>query len=1176
MVQQVITGFFTLFILAIQSGSAITIRHDKPDSSYTNLANSTHPQGGLISGSGWIGSGTLISPNWILTAGHVLSGNISFSTTAGTRSVVEQHQHPSWGDIGVAKLASSLTGINPVPLYDLAFGIEDGQEAIVLGAGNTGTGNSGQQGGTGGTRRAAETYVYANADSWGWGNNQLLTWFRKPSGGARPLEGGGAQGDSGGAVLLNVEGTYAIAGVMSQTWSGGSGGDVIGKYDTGGVYVRSAPINDWILQYATDAEVVFVGPPPTDFQWTTTWGGNWHNAANWSPAVIPNGNDNTVDFTGAGSSITTVTMDSPATVREITLDGSSSYRLEGNRTLILDANTGSAQLTVTGGNHSWTAPVATDTSTTIDIASGAELTLEGSFAFLNQTVTKSGSGHLYLDSEATTAPGTFQHNDGRLGGDGFVNGDLTLAAATVAPGHDIGQLTVTGDFTMGSDSALELEIGGTSARQFDTLQVGQNVYLNGTLEVTLTDDYYPDFGQQFSVLQGNSITNRGIVLGGPDGEKFKLVYSLGELLLESTALPIPTDFQWVASSGNWHDSAKWSPAGIPNGDDNTVEFAGAGSPVTTVTMDSSATVREITLDGSSSYRLGGTQKLTLAADTGTAQLTVIGANHIWTAPVAATASTNIDIASGAELTLEGSFDFAGQTVTKSGSGRLYLDSELTTQSGTFQHNDGRLGGSGVVNGDLIASAGSVAPGHGIGQLSVTGDFTMGSDSALEIEIGGTSTSQFDAMQVNQNAYLDGTLAITLTGNYYPDLGQQFSILQANSIANYGVTLGGPDADKFKLIFSLGQLLLESTALPLPADFQWAASSGNWHDSANWSPAGIPNGNNNTAEFAGAASPVTVTMNSPVTVREITLDGSSSYQLQGAQTLTLDTNTGSAQLTVTGGNHVWTAPIAATASTTIDIASGAELTLEGAFDFENQTVTKSGSGRLYLDSASTTQPGTLQHNDGFLGGEGVVNGDLTLAAATVGPGHGVGELTVKGNFTMGSESVLEIEIGGTSASQFDAIQVDQNVYLDGTLAVTLTGDYYPDLGQRFSIVQANSVTNYGITLGGPDADKFKLIFGWRELQLESTVTGPAILPGDYNSDGVVDAADYTVWSDQVGTTTLPNRDPSATGPVGQFDYLVWKTNFGATGTGNAAAVPEPASLLLGLWVALIGIRIRSRC
>ena len=73
-----------------------------------------------------------------------------------------------------------------------------------------------------------------------------------------------------------------------------------------------------------------------------------------------------------------------------------------------------------------------------------------------------------------------------------------------------------------------------------------------------------------------------------------------------------------------------------------------------------------------------------------------------------------------------------------------------------------LGGDGVVNGDLVASAGSVAPGHGIGQLSVTGDFTMGSGSALEIEIGGTSASQFDTLQIGENAYLNGTLAVALT------------------------------------------------------------------------------------------------------------------------------------------------------------------------------------------------------------------------------------------------------------------------------------------------------------------------------------------------------------------------------------------------------------------------------
>jgi autotransporter-associated beta strand protein len=72
----------------------------------------------------------------------------------------------------------------------------------------------------------------------------------------------------------------------------------------------------------------------------------------------------------------------------------------------------------------------------------------------------------------------------------------------------------------------------------------------------------------------------------------------------------------------------------------------------------------------------------------------------------------------------------------------------------------------------------------------------------------------------------------------------------------------------------------------------------------------------------------------------------------------------------------------------------------------------------------------------------------------------------------------------------------------------------------------------------------------------------VLVGDYNDDHVVDAADYTVWRNNLGSTAvLPNdRTP---GMVTSEDYDDWKANFGATSTGAgaasvAASVPEPAS------------------
>ena len=77
----------------------------------------------------------------------------------------------------------------------------------------------------------------------------------------------------------------------------------------------------------------------------------------------------------------------------------------------------------------------------------------------------------------------------------------------------------------------------------------------------------------------------------------------------------------------------------------------------------------------------------------------------------------------------------------------------------------------------------------------------------------------------------------------------------------------------------------------------------------------------------------------------------------------------------------------------------------------------------------------------------------------------------------------------------------------------------------------------------------------------------LLAGDYNSDGVVGAADYLVWRNSVGElgSGLP-ADGNGNGQIDPGDYEIWKNNFGLT-TGNGAGrgarvtVPEPASALL---------------
>ncbi len=76
-----------------------------------------------------------------------------------------------------------------------------------------------------------------------------------------------------------------------------------------------------------------------------------------------------------------------------------------------------------------------------------------------------------------------------------------------------------------------------------------------------------------------------------------------------------------------------------------------------------------------------------------------------------------------------------------------------------------------------------------------------------------------------------------------------------------------------------------------------------------------------------------------------------------------------------------------------------------------------------------------------------------------------------------------------------------------------------------------------------------------------------ISGDYNADGTVNLADFTVWRDALGTSGLaPAADGTGDGQVTAADYNVWKANFGRS---NAVAgplvalaqIPEPSALVL---------------
>lgn len=202
--------------------------------------------------------------------------------------------------------------------------------------------------------------------------------------------------------------------------------------------------------------------------------------------------------------------------------------------------------------------------------------------------------------------------------------------------------------------------------------------------------------------------------------------------------------------------------------------------------------------------------------------------------------------------------------------------------------------------------------------------------------------------------------------------------------------------------------------------------------------------------------------------------------------------------------------------------------------------------------------------------GLVEADGTIVSSS--PGEGTDWTLVK-----------EDDAFGFAQYRLSFTDTDKNPEA-GMLLLVGTGDYdgtedgtenqdnsllYETDGNDFLIRGIDHVSDTQI---GAFVDFQETAFMFAYIDFVNAPVAPVLgLPGDFNGDGIVDAADYTVWRDNFGAgdESALNGNGDGIAGVDGLDYILWKQNFGATlGFGaSTASVPEPATAVIVLLVAV---------
>lgn len=193
----------------------------------------------------------------------------------------------------------------------------------------------------------------------------------------------------------------------------------------------------------------------------------------------------------------------------------------------------------------------------------------------------------------------------------------------------------------------------------------------------------------------------------------------------------------------------------------------------------------------------------------------------------------------------------------------------------------------------------------------------------------------------------------------------------------------------------------------------------------------------------------------------------------------------------------------------------------------------------------------------------------------------GESVITGDYLLnGGELAIDLaDPDAPAGDSHDCLQVQGALILDAStkLQVSRLTGYAAQPGDVFTVVKFGTRSGeFGGVIGLPGRGMhYQLEYRADEVLL-MVLSG---LDGDYNNDGMVNFADYTVWRDHLdaGSKAMPN-DPNA-GEIGEGQYATWKQNFGAALADSdleaPSSVPEPYACILMSAALICAMTVNSR-